>query len=484
MILKSNRKPLKRSHISFLFQIRTYSWLRSSTDSSKLFKPNELYVDLPTIRNLFSDKVNYLTEQIKEQNFIQTMGVLTQIPFEKFIELFKKWRQEKLFGTSFQHTIKIYEYLRSNMTEHPKEICELLEENFVFLLTSHCNQRLAPESRAEGSFHKVRNVCWEDPSGIIVKSNDVNQRRVLKGYYPDEMRIFFVNNIGVDRYPSTKEYLNLVYNLASKTTLPDKDACFQICTLFSVIGNTCVDETMRDEVASFYLPDHFSERVQLFKELQACIDPQLRERLQSPDICEEKIFPTASNTFASLSQKPLLAFNNDLAPIFKKEENVPIIFIDQIVRMLKRERPGSKSGGHHKRAEESEQVKHVIRCICLFKACGMELLSDVYIPPEVITVGMSRGCRKWEQILHDFTPFIQRYMSVKLPGIYRMLKNNKFEEYLKNSTFFAVQSLEVIRNLFLFFYLFHLCYLPIYVRDRFIESTHNIDSGKPEVLIS
>ena len=58
--------------------------------------------------------------------------------------------------------------------------------------------------------------------------------------YPDEMKDFFVNKVGVDHYPSTKEYLNLVYNISSKTTLPDKSACLQICTLFSVIGNSYI----------------------------------------------------------------------------------------------------------------------------------------------------------------------------------------------------------------------------------------------------
>ena len=40
----------------------------------------------------------------------------------------------------------------------------------------------------------------------------------------------------------------------------------------------------------------------------------------------------------------------------------------------------------NKRAEEHEQMRNVIRCLAFFKACGMKLLSDVYIQPEVTLI--------------------------------------------------------------------------------------------------
>ena len=52
----------------------------------------------------------------------------------------------------------------------------------------------------------------------------------------------------------------------------------------------------------------------------------------------------SGNTFASLSEIPYLAFNDDLTPVFKKEENVVILSIESIISMFKKDKTDQKQG--------------------------------------------------------------------------------------------------------------------------------------------
>ena len=68
----------------------------------------------------------------------------------------------------------------------------------------------------------------------------------------------------------------------------------------------------------------------------------------------------------------------------------------------------------NKRAEENEQMRNVIRCLAFFKACGMKLLSDVYIQPEV-TLGnfhklLTLGMKIRPTVRSNIIPYF-RYLS-------------------------------------------------------------------------
>ena len=107
-----------------------------------------------------------------------------------------------------------------------------------------------------GNFYKIKEVCWDDPSGIVEISQDVyGTRRILKGFFADQMKDFFVQTLGVPMFPTTNEYLNAAYNLVNRTILPDKDALRKLFKMFYVLGQKCCLAEKVDELKEWGLPD-------------------------------------------------------------------------------------------------------------------------------------------------------------------------------------------------------------------------------------
>ena len=425
--------------------MRTSAWLPNNKDKNSLHYPRDLFVNNDRIVCLLGDKVNYLTKQVKSKNFIFTLGVQTEINFKSFVKEFKKWREESLFITNYIHTKTIYRYFQEQSSDYDEIINELKKGPFVFLLSTHCKQMLSDLCAAEGKFFPINRLCWEDPSGILCQtSGEVGQRRILKGYYPDEMQSYFVSTLGVSRYPSVQEYINLACSIAYKTNLPDKEACENLFTIFSVLGQMLISDKKLEELQDWSFPESSEERKQQYEDLSSFIDPRLPEFVHWKEWLGESIFPTSKNQFCCMSDLPLLVDNKNLARIFIESEKVPLIFFDFILNMIK---PKNSLAFRSKRAIEACDLK-MIKILVFFKACRVQLLSNVYIEPEVITVNMKRGCEKWEKVLHEISPIIQRYLCTKFPEHYNELRAKCFHEYLKNTTLFSVQSLEAVYRLF------------------------------------
>ena len=51
-----------------------------------------------------------------------------------------------------------------------------MAEDFVFLVSSHPKQRMAPDTPVEGKFYKVKDLVWEDSSGIFANSEMMKSR--------------------------------------------------------------------------------------------------------------------------------------------------------------------------------------------------------------------------------------------------------------------------------------------------------------------
>ena len=229
--------------------MRSSAWIQSSESQPTLHVPSDLFYANEQIMELLANKVQYLSSKILNKDFIFTLGIQTEIKFEKFIEEFKNWREESLFSTTYIHTQNVYKYLQEMVDKHPEIIMELLDEPFFFLLSGHCSQQLSDASAAEGKFYHKKDVCWEDPSGIIIQNTDgFSKRRILLGYYPPTLRDFFVRRLDVDQYPSSAEYLSVVSDIANKTTLPDKEACQQIFTLFSLLAQKAIYSDQLDDI--------------------------------------------------------------------------------------------------------------------------------------------------------------------------------------------------------------------------------------------
>ena len=419
--------------------MKTSTWIPSSASKPTLHIPNDLFYPMDQVVELLANKVQYVSSKIQNNDFIKTLDVQNELKFEKFIEEFKKWRKEILFSTTYIHTQNVYKYLQDMIDKHPEIIMELVEEPFFFLLSGHCSQQLSDASVAEGKFYHNKDVCWEDPSGIIVQNlNGISKRRILLGYYPPAMKEFFMKRLGVDQYPSSAEYLSVVSDIAYKTTLPDKIACQQIYTLFSLLAQKAIYYDQFDELANWGWKENVADQILIYHDLKEYINP---------DVClftEHKIFPTSANKFVSITDKPILVLDEDLAYIYKKDENLPLIFVKDIIRILK---VNETSASRTKRNEERELEKKVIKILSFFKACKIPLLREIVEQGEIIPGLLTRGCPNWQEVLHEISPYIQRFIYANHYNIYEELREKNFSKYLYQSSFFQVKTLEVVYRL-------------------------------------
>ena len=415
--------------------MRSLAWLPSTTD--EVYKSSDLYFKSIDNYYLLSDKVSYLHDHITNEDFLTTLMIKRDMTFEVFKNEFSKWSSNPAFTTSPEHIFKVYDYFMNHQTEVPS----LLDKPFIFLPKKENSKN----SRSiEGQFHKVEKVSWKDPSNIVKKMSSVSTRKILRDFYRDNHREFFLKVVGVDEYPSAEEYLRLITNItASVTQLPNKEKCFEIFMLMAAIAETFL---YGDALGVSHEIDYQSkilDRQKLYNNLKDYFISGSFGHLGKALINDKLIFPTVANIFVSLEQQPILVFNRELAKIYKSKSAVPLIFVDDIYDIL--------NDRHDSRPKADS---FFLKVLVFFKVCKLCTLKELYIEPEVITEGMEHGCGYWEKILHDITPITQRYIASFLPDLYKekqtkiFVSDNdgqwKFSEYLKKSTFFSFQKLEVV----------------------------------------
>ena len=415
-------------------------WLPST--NGQLFKPSDLYLSADLTHRLLSGKVNYLHHHIINKDFITTLGVQKDITFEHFIKVFSNWVTGTTFSTSREHIFNIYEYFMEQHKYHPNEIKLLLDLPFIYLPSIRTSN-----GNIEGHFHKVEDVSWRDPSELFKKINDVSMGKILRDFYPEKFKEFFVGMVGVDEYPSREEYLRLITNITSVTSLPNREKCFEIFMSMAVLGDTFLNTHALDMINEIDYPQNAAQKYKLYEDLREYYVPDSLIQAKKVGINGKSIFPTVGNFFVSLDQEPILVINQDLAKVYRKNHTVvPMIYADNVYKIL-------QEGQKRRLIADSLFLKVLV----FFKVCKIPTLKELYLEPEVITEQMSRGCARWENLLHDITPIAQRYISSLLPDIHKEMQTKivisdkdgdcKFSDYLTNSKFFTVQRLQVIYRL-------------------------------------
>ena len=418
--------------------MRSLPWLPSTT--GEVHKSSDLYILSGDIHDLLLDNANYLDARITNKDFLTTLSIKRDMLFADFKHEFSKWIAKPTFTTSREHILNVYNYFMNHRTE----IASLLDKPFIFLPKK---QNYKNSIIIEGQFHKVEKVSWKDPSGIFKKMDSVSTRKILRDFYTDIYREFFLKIVRVDEYPSGEEYLRLITNItASVTVLPNKEKCFEIFMLMAVLAETFLYEDALDVIHKIGYPPTILDRQKLYDNLKDYFLPGSFDHLKNAMITDKVIFPTAANIFVSLEQQPILVFNRELAKIYKSKSAVSMIFADDIYNILK---------DRQKYIADANSL--YLKVLLFFKVCKLHTLKELYIEPEIITEQLDRGCAYWEKILYDVAPILQRYIASLLPDLYKekqakvFVSENgdqcKFSEYLKNSSFFSVRKLEVIYHL-------------------------------------
>ena len=257
---------------------------------------------------------------------------------------------------------------------------------------------------------------------------------------------FFLRCISVDRYPPASEYLLLVHEISSKTQLPNPTALCDVLRLFEVLGSLCIQREMKESMYEWRVQSSFVKNLKFYQSLDIFLDTDKCNEITRAckPYADGGLFPTHHNRFIGISnsRKPVVVFNKDLAEVFTKNENVDFIFVDDIVRSL-RKKNEQKKHSYFKSAIDVELLK----ILFLFKACGFSTLTDLYLTPDIAPGQISSGSYKWERMLYKTVPFIQQYIHEKHHEHYRSLQGVGFTEYLKKSIFFTTPGFEVVYRL-------------------------------------
>lgn len=292
----------------------------------------------------------------------------------------------------------------------------------------------------------MKEVCWEDPCKIVEMSQDVyGTRRVLKGFYPSSMYGLFVDMLHVPLYPTTSEYLNAVYNLVNRTILPDREASKQLFTMFHVLGQKTLVKEKVEEFKTWGVPDDPRERCALYHAMDSFIDPEMVEILRSGQNAETRILPTHSHHFKTINDRPILSINTNIRSIYEKEEKIAIVSLDDVSHAF---RLITECAPHLRRAKERE-IENILLYIMLFyRACGLELLSDLHSEPEIHATPTYTGCFFWQLLLSNITSAVQRFIVKMFPMHYQQLQSENFQDTLKSNLEFQVANqLEMVYTL-------------------------------------
>jgi len=268
----------------------------------------------------------------------------------------------------------------------------------------------------------------------------------LKGFFADQMRDFFVQMLGVPMFPTTSEYLNAAYNLVNRTILPDKDALRKLFKMFCVLGQKCCISEKVEELKEWGLPDSTKERIELYHSLEDFVDPDMRKTLQSDRNMKTRLIPTSSNVFLAMENRPILSIDPEVHSVYAKDRQVDVAVLNDIAR-TNIDHKEDKLPSHLRRSKELEIENITLYVMLFYKTCGLELLYDLQLKPEIVAMVVTGGCYFWELVLHNIVPAVQRYMMVYLPDIYDDLQKQNFAQFLLDTEINMCAKLEVLHHL-------------------------------------
>lgn len=420
---------------SFLIKLRTNAWLPTS-DGETLFKPEDLYLQLPEIINVLGDHCNYFYGTLNEQEFIKEIKIRDLVKVETVFEKLREWSSNDDFATTPAHMMGLYNFLK----HHIKEI-DPAEFNmpFIFVPTSFGPRKVF----YRGKFHHRGEVCVNDNSGVMAKRGNLlrNKRILLFKHYPKDILDFFEKDLNIDATPTLRDYIDMACALADETRLPDNEAYKDLIELFIVIGERCTSNDLQEEFR-----DSVKETGDIwegYENLKKNLENNQNAKFVYENLRGEKIFPTTRNTFVSFAERPLLADDQDEQKIYENEKEVHFIIQPEMKSTLRR-RPAMTPEDKSARKRENRRE---FQNLAFFAICRVDTLSSVISAADVTPENVIIGCEKWHNTFSSLLPYAQRYVFTNNEGIYESLVGEGLAEKLKSLTFSVANRITTVHRL-------------------------------------
>jgi hypothetical protein len=400
-------KEGKYTESSCILKIREYCWVKSRLDG-KLYFPSDLFFDCDEVRSILGSNAPYATPQVHSRKFVADIGFRTQVSVKDALSLLSKWSEsECMFKASTSQMGRLYSFLWTSMDTCRDEIVAHFRKNpsiFVPLMDDSNQESITP-----GMFLLLDQVYWKDPTGCLdllakgtlssakISATDKMCLRALCQIYPN-LHGFFVTECCVQRSPDFDGYLRILKHLAS-IALPS--------------------EVYEEVMQVFYL---WAEGIET-------------EQIDSKEISRWKdclhdlgnsVLPTMQDKWVSLHPNFGLVCWYDNAEIgeqFKHCNGVYFLCID--------------AGGKRKKTKAKDKVR--AKLITFMRAMGISSLSEVVVR-EAIFYGVQDN-EKLFSLINWILPYAQRYLYKMHPEVFHALKDNIFNNQLKQLHLLVVEEL-------------------------------------------
>jgi uncharacterized protein YkuJ len=273
-------QPTKYADSSWIVLLKNNQWL--PTSQNILAKPSEVFLDKSEIREVLGDTVPYLAVEIKNEDFIEAIGINTEANVEGVLNYLQALVEQK--SENKEKFEKLYKFLNEHFEEDSIKIKEEFARSPLIFVPG-----------TEERYYSSKEVIWKDISNVFGKN-----RIYLKKYYP-KLRKFFVGKLTISEKPTPKDYVDVLCSISEKSEISNEDK--------KII-------------------------VRIYEELNRNLNP---DKVENPisqedwwnDFIEKQIFLTNKGDFWSNDRDIFINDNNELYKLFKDEEDIGFLWLPE-----------------------------------------------------------------------------------------------------------------------------------------------------------
>ncbi|KAJ8246365.1 hypothetical protein GJAV_G00266920 [Gymnothorax javanicus] len=432
MVLDSEGRRLRDVKSSFFHFLTGLPWVpadrprpwRSDECSVEYLRPNATHLFSPELHRLLGIHVSYV--KMDPSEFTSTVGMKSSITVEEMIEHLTSWctkasEDGEDFVTTVEHIHSVYTYLSSS--------CNMMKLKDLFQKTAAVFVEFErKEHWCSGKFYMLKEVCWNDPTGMFVRYKDlirkpdgeVQEPKVLAPFYGqlESMQEFFLKILCLESHPSMKQYVDLLELICDSWSLPNVELLQDVSVIYAKLAEKCKTTAAGEQ------------------EQGPQLNPSYCTSLKTM-LSDKRVFPTKDNRWVSLAQRPLIS--DSLEKFFKKYSEICLLNLPQAdKRPVYRHKPGFNQG---KLMSDRQAVFSESDRALFLQICEVKTLSQC-VTVEAQTENY-RPCPPLQAQVRKVVPYVQKFLfhHEEFCYMYDQLKDNEIAQRIKTLSFGQVGKL-------------------------------------------
>lgn len=179
--------------------------IRVPTTQNTLAKPSETFLNKPEIQELLGDTVCYLAVEIKNEDFIKSIGINTEANVESVLNYLQSLVVQR--SEDKEKFERLYKFLDEHFDKDETKIKEEFARSSLIFV---------PDTGKR--YYNSKEVIWEDVSDVFGKNGIY-----LEKYYSKEFEKFFVEKLGISKKPTPEDYANVLCSISRKKKISEED---------------------------------------------------------------------------------------------------------------------------------------------------------------------------------------------------------------------------------------------------------------------